>query len=148
MRLTSAAPARSPVFRDYRPSSPPTPLPGIRCACGFHDKTVWSLINHSFGVEIISCQMVGAIRISAAQIWLVIQPAYHFRQAGCVIRAEVKSRVAPNFAKWGNVVGDNRAAGESRFEGRHAEWLVARSSRIDSCMAVQRAKLGLGLWAF
>src|SRR2546429_31135 len=77
-----------------------------------------------------------------------IEPSDHFRQAGCVIRAEVKSRVAPDFAKWGNVVGDNRAAGESRFEGRHAEWLVARSSRIDSCMAVQRAKLRLGLWAF
>src|SRR2546430_17531604 len=91
--------------------------------------------------------MVGAIRISAAQIGLVIQPADHFRQAGCVIRAEVKSRVAPDFAKWGNVVGDNRAAGESRFEGRHAEWVLARSRRIDSCMAEPRTKIRLGPWA-
>src|SRR5207302_5709046 len=60
---------------------------------------------------------------------------------------EVSRAISPDLAKAGNIVGDNGAAGQSRFQRSHTKRLVTRSSGINRSTAREASKLSFGLRA-
>src|SRR4051812_20998309 len=75
-----------------------------------------ALIDHALRGEALAGAGVGEFRIGAAHGAILVQQANVFGEALGVVGAEVESGVSPDLAEAGNIVGDDRAAGERGFE--------------------------------
>src|SRR5580698_2141842 len=94
------------------------------------------LVGHAAGGETFTGALEGAGAVASAEVTLIMQTANHISQTGSVIFTKVDRGVSPNLAKRGNVVSDNRTAGECGLERRQAEGFVARGSHKDRRPAV------------
>src|SRR5436853_7668792 len=99
------------------------------------------VVEHALGSKALAGSLVGAVGLGAAEIAVGAQSAEGFGKAVGIVGSEVSRAISPDLAKAGNIVGDNGAAGQSRFQRSHTKRLVTRSSGINRSTAIEASKL-------
>src|SRR5580704_1466297 len=105
------------------------------------------VIDHAFGGKALAGAGVSAVAVSVAQAAIGVKAAKNLGEAVGVVRAEIKRGVSPDFAKAGNVVGDESAAGECGVKGGQAQRFISCGSGVDRGTTVKSAQLSFGLCA-